>query len=75
MRTTSIAVMIIFLWKGSFRKFKVLSEKLQSTLTTGFERHITIKDFTDMDQHRCGAAPVHLTYCCKLLFLSDKPSF
>ena len=75
MRTTSITVMIIFLWKVSFRKFKVLSEKLQGTLTTGFERHITIKDFTDMDQHRCRAAPVHLTYYCMLLFLSDKLSF
>ena len=61
MRTSSVAVMIIFLWKVSFQKylitamFKVLSQQLQGTLTMEFERHLTIEDFTDMDQHRCRA--------------------
>ena len=35
--------------------FKVLSQELGDTLTTAFERHLTIEDFTDMDQHRCRA--------------------
>ena len=61
MRTSSVAVMIIFLWKVSFQKylitamFKVLSQQLRGTLTMEFERHLTIEDFTDMDQHRCRA--------------------
>ena len=33
--------------------FKVLSKQLRGTLTTAFERHMTIKNFTDMDHHRC----------------------
>ena len=36
----------------SFRKFKVLSQQLRGTLTTAFERHVKIEDFTEMDQHR-----------------------
>ena len=61
MRTSSVAVMIIFLWKVSFQKylitamFKVLSQQLRGTLTMEFERHLTIEDFTDMDQHRSRA--------------------
>ena len=61
MRTSSVAVMIIFLWKVSFQKylitvmFKVPSQQLQGTLTMEFERHLTIEDFTDMDQHRSRA--------------------
>ena len=61
MRTISVAVVIIFLWKVSFQKYlitaisKVLSEQLQGTLTTAFERHLAIEDFTGMDQHRCRA--------------------
>ena len=35
--------------------FRVLSQQLQRTLTTAFERHLTTEDFTDMDQHRCQA--------------------
>ena len=35
--------------------FKVLSQQLRGTLTMEFERHLTIEDFTDMDQHRCRA--------------------
>ena len=35
--------------------FKVLSQQLQGTLTTAFERHFTIEDFTDVDQHRSRA--------------------
>ena len=59
MRTISVAMIIIFLWKVSFRKylitamFKVLSRQLQGTLT--FERHLKINDFTGMDQHSCQA--------------------
>ena len=33
--------------------FKVLSQQLRGTLTTAFERHLTIEDFPDLDQHRC----------------------
>ena len=48
--------------KVSFRKylitamFKVLSQQLQDTLTTTFERHPPTEDFTVMDQHRCRAS-------------------
>ena len=31
--------------------FKVLSQQLQGTLTTAFERYFKVEDFTDMDQH------------------------
>ena len=48
MNKTSVAVMVIF-----FRKCH--SQQLQGTLTTASERHLTIEDFTDMDQHRCEA--------------------
>ena len=51
----SVAVMINFLWKVLFRKFKVLSQQLRGTLTKAFERHLTIEYFTDMDQQRCRA--------------------
>ena len=60
MRMTSVAVMIIFLWRVSFRKymitamFKVFSQ-LRGTLTVALERHLTIKDFADIDQHMCRA--------------------
>ena len=36
--------------------FKVLSQKLRDTLTTALEIHLTIEDFTDMDQHKCQAS-------------------
>ena len=29
--------------------FRVLSQQLRGTLTTAFERHLTIEDFTNMD--------------------------
>ena len=32
---------------------KVLSQQLRGTLTTAFERHLTIEDFMDMVQYRC----------------------
>ena len=38
--------------KVSFRKFKVLSQQLLGILTTAFERHLKIEDFTEMDLHR-----------------------
>ena len=34
---------------------KVFSQQLQGTMTTAFERHFTIEDFMDMDQHKCQA--------------------
>ena len=60
MRTTSVAVMVIFS-KVSFRKylitvmFKVFPQQLQGTLTRAFERHLTNEGFKDIDQHRCQA--------------------
>ena len=42
-------------------------------LTTGFERHLTIEDFTDVKQHRCPTSPRHLSYNCMLLIRSIKP--
>ena len=60
-RTTSFAIMVISFSKVSFRKylitamFKVLPQQLRGTLTTAFERHLAIEDFTEMDQHRCQA--------------------
>ena len=58
MRTTSFAVMVFCFSKVldhiSF-KIKILSQQLQGTLTTAFERHFTNEDFTDMDQHICQA--------------------
>ena len=35
--------------------FKVLSQQLRGTLTTAFERHLTMEVFMNMDQHRCRA--------------------
>ena len=63
----------------SFWKYKVLPQRLRGILTTTFERHLPVEDFTDMDQHRCriysskSIAPTHLTYYCVLLLLSHKP--
>ena len=48
-----------FFTKVSFQKylipamFKVRFQQLQHTLTAAFESHLTIEDFTDMDQYRC----------------------
>ena len=50
-----------FFSKVSFKKylitamFKVFSQQLRRTFTTAFERQLTIKDFTDMNQQRCRA--------------------
>ena len=54
---------------------KVLPEQLRGTLTSALERHLTIGDFTGMDNIGVEPAPIHLTYCCMLLFLSNRPSF
>ena len=54
MRTTSVAVMVVF-FKSAIPKVldrsyvKVFFQELRGTLTTVFERQVTIKDFTDMD--------------------------
>ena len=77
MKTTSVTVMFFFS-KVSFRMylitaiFKVLYDQLRGTLTTVFERHLTIDDFTDIGVK---PAPRHLTYYSMLLFLSNKPDF
>ena len=48
-----------FFSKVSFWKYlitamsKVLSQQLRGTLTTAFERHLTIENFTDMDPCKC----------------------
>ena len=61
MRATSVAVMVKFVSKVSFRKyfitamFKVLSQQLQDTLAMAYERHPPVEDFTDTDQRRCRA--------------------
>ena len=34
---------------------KVLSQQLQGTLATVFEKHLIVGDFTDTVQHRCQA--------------------
>ena len=58
---TFVAVIVNSFSKLSFRKnlitamFNVLSQQLRATLTTAFQRQLTIKDFTHMDQHRCRA--------------------
>ena len=58
MRTTSVAAMVIFfgsvvpkLLDHSYDQ--ILSQQLRGALTTAFEMHLTIEDFTDMDQHLC----------------------
>ena len=33
--------------------FKVFSQQLRRTLRTALERHLTVEDFMDMNQHRC----------------------
>ena len=63
-----------FFSKVSFWKYKVLSQRLRGILATAFERHVTVEDFTDMDQYRCRAcsskntAIRHLTYYCSFSF-------
>ena len=65
----------IFFWKTLFRQylitamFKVLSQQSWGTLTTAFERHFTIEDFTDVDQHGCWACNKAFDYYCMVLFL------
>ena len=59
-----------FFSKVSFCKYlitamlKVLSEQLQDTLTTAFERHPPIEDFTDMDRQRCRACTKTFDLLC-----------
>ena len=54
MRTTSVAVMVVF-FRSAIPKVldrsyvKVFFQELRGTLTTVFERQVTIEDFTDMD--------------------------
>ena len=69
MRTTSVAVMVTFFRNYLITAmFKVLSQQLQGTLTTAFERHLTIEDFIVMDQHQCQACTrtFDLLYCMLL---------
>ena len=72
-----------FFPKASFRKyliaavFKVLFQQWRGTLTTVFEKYLTIEYFTDIDHHNIGVdpAPRYLTYYCMFLLLSNKLSF
>ena len=57
--------------KVSFRKFKALSQQLRGTLTTAFKINLKTEYFTDMNKHSVEPAPIHLTYYCMLLFLSN----
>ena len=79
MKTTSVAAMVFFLPKVSFRKyliaamFIVLYQQLRGTLKTAFKRHLTTEDFTDIGVK---PAPRNLIYYSMLLlFLSNKASF
>ena len=50
MRTTSIAVMVIFVESVipkvlDHSYVQISPQQLRGTLTTGFERHLTIEDF------------------------------
>ena len=49
---------------------------MTGTLTTVFEKYLTIEDFTDIDHHNIGVdpAPRYLTYYCMFLLLSNKPT-
>ena len=72
MRTTPVAVMVNFvILKVLNHSYVQISfSKLRRTLTTAFERHLTIGNFTHMDQYRCRV-------CTKTFDrdLSNKPSF
>ena len=54
----SVTVMVI-VEKKPFWKLLVMSyvqsfsQKLRGILTTAFERHLAVEDFTNMDQHTC----------------------
>ena len=78
MKTTSVAVMVFFSSKMSFRKylitamFKVFYQQLRSILTTAFERHLTTEDFTDMGVK---PAPRHLIYYLCFSFSQTSPVF
>ena len=53
MRTTCVTIMVIFFKVLDHSYVKFLSQQLQSTLTTAFERHFTTEGFMDMDQQKC----------------------
>ena len=78
---TSVAVMVNFFSKVSFRKylstamFKVLSQKLQDTLTMAYERHPPVKILPTWINVGVEPTPRHLTYFSMLFFLTSKPSF
>ena len=38
-------------FESAILKVKVLSQQLRGILTKAVETHLTVKDFTDMDQH------------------------
>ena len=50
MRTTSVAVTVIFF--GSVIS-KVIDHGYVQSSFSKITRHLTIEDFTDMDQHKC----------------------
>ena len=70
MKTTSFAVVIIFYGKFHSKSkylitamFKVSSQQLRGTLTTTFERHVTLEAFTDMNRYRCQACTNTFDFC------------
>ena len=69
MRTTSVAVMAFFFESAIPKVFKILSRQLRAILITAFERHLTIGNFKDMDQHWCQAC----TKTFDLLFHASLP--
>ena len=61
MKTISVTVIVMILKKSESESESdlispmtgVLSQQVQDILTTVFERHLTVEDFTVMDQHMC----------------------
>ena len=64
------SLLCFFFSKVSLRKylitamFKVLYQQLRGTLTTAFERHLTIKDFTNIGCQACTKTFNLLSYYC-----------
>ena len=57
MRMNFVTVMVIIsempFWKLLDISYFQSSQQLRNALTKAFERHLTVEDFTDMDQHKC----------------------
>ena len=57
MKTISATVIVMILKKSESDlispMIKVLSQQVRDILTTVFERHLTVEDFTVIDQYMC----------------------